>query len=71
MIATFGLARGEEGYFLMLPMALREGFQKRLQMFVLRSKVKLENFSATVSQLGVWGGALPEGASRSGPTTAS
>jgi folate-binding protein YgfZ len=62
LLATFVLARGKEGYFLMLPMALREAFQKRLLMFVLRSKVKLENFSATVSHFGVWGGALPEGA---------
>jgi folate-binding protein YgfZ len=62
LLATFVLARGKEGYFLMLPMALREAFQKRLQMFVLRSKVKLENFSATVPHYGAWDGALPEGA---------
>jgi len=62
LLATFVLARGQEGYFLMLPMALREAFQKRLQMFVLRSRVKIENFSATVPHHGVWGGSLPEGA---------
>jgi tRNA-modifying protein YgfZ len=62
LLATFVLARGKERYYLLLPMALREAFQKRLQMFVLRSKVKLENFSATVPQFAAWGGALPEGA---------
>jgi folate-binding protein YgfZ len=62
LLATFVLARGKEGFFLVLPMALREAFQKRLQMYVLRSKVKLENFSATVPHFAVWGDALPEGA---------
>jgi tRNA-modifying protein YgfZ len=62
LLATFVLAHGAQGYFLLLPMALREAFQKRLQMFVLRSKVKLENFSATVPHIAVWGGPLPQGA---------
>lgn len=61
LLATFVLARGEAGYFISLPMALREGIQKRLQMFVLRAKVKLDNVSATVNRFAVWGGALPDG----------
>jgi folate-binding protein YgfZ len=62
LLATFVLARGKQAYAILLPMALREAFQKRLQMFVLRSKVTLENHSATVPHYAVWGGALPEGA---------
>jgi folate-binding protein YgfZ len=62
LLATFVLARGKQAYAILLPMALREAFQKRLQMFVLRSKVTLENHSATVPHYAAWGGALPEGA---------
>ena len=45
-----------------LPRAILPALQKRLQMFVLRSKVKLENFSATVPHFAAWGGPLPQGA---------
>jgi tRNA-modifying protein YgfZ len=43
MLATFLLWRTAEGYFMQLPAALRETIQKRLSMYVLRAKVKVED----------------------------
>src|SRR5262245_46304215 len=45
ILATFLLWRTAEGYFMQLPSALREAIQKRLAMFVLRSKVKVADAS--------------------------
>jgi tRNA-modifying protein YgfZ len=55
VLATFLLWRTPEGYFLQLPSALREGVQKRLSMYVLRAKVKVEDVSARWSKLGLFG----------------
>lgn len=41
MQASFLVSRSEEGFSLILAADLREAIQKRLQMFVLRAKVKL------------------------------
>jgi folate-binding protein YgfZ len=73
LLATFLLWKQGDEYFLQLPAALREAIQKRLSMFVLRSKVKLADASADLLRLGVAGtqaeallgelfGTLPEAA---------
>ena len=41
VLATFLLWRTGESYFMQVPSALRESIQKRLSMYVLRSKVKV------------------------------
>ena len=41
--------------YLSLPAALQAPVQKRLGMYVLRSRVKLEDASATLARLGLWG----------------
>jgi folate-binding protein YgfZ len=45
LLATFLLARREEGYLLMLPAEIAPAVMKRLAMFVLRSKVKIADAS--------------------------
>jgi hypothetical protein len=68
LTATFVLARDAQGFFLMLPAAFAEAFAKRLRLFVLRSKVKVEDVSAATPRFGLWGGTLPDGAFRLGGT---
>jgi hypothetical protein len=46
LLATFLLLRREEGFLLMLPAEISGAIAKRLSMFVLRSKVKIEDASA-------------------------
>jgi hypothetical protein len=70
LTATFVLARDAGGYFLMLPAAFAEAFAKRLRMFVLRSKVKIEDVSATTPRFGLWDGGVPAGAFRLGEARA-
>ena len=53
MLATFLMWREAQGVFLQLPRALQPAIQKRLGMFVLRSKVKLEDHSDQVIKLGM------------------
>ncbi len=48
----------DDGILLMLPKSLLAGFQKRLQMFVLRSKVMLEDVSTSLSIVGI---GVPQG----------
>lgn len=48
----------EDAILLMLPRSLLPGFHKRLQMFVLRSKVRLEDISDTLAVVGV---GMPDG----------
>ncbi len=64
---TFVLARDAQGYLLLLPAAFAEALAKRLRLFILRSKAKVEDVSATVPRHGVWAGPLPEGAHPLGP----
>ncbi len=54
-LATFLIWRGETALFLHLPSALVAPIQKKLGMYVLRSKVKLENASDNLVCLGVAG----------------
>lgn len=63
---TFILARDAAGYLLVLPAAFAEAMAKRLRMFILRSKAKVEDVTATLPCLGLWGGPLPESAHRLG-----
>jgi hypothetical protein len=72
LLATFLLWQSKQGFLLQLPRALQPAIQKRLQMFVLRSRVTLEDASARWVRFGVAGpaaativrgamGALPDG----------
>lgn len=55
MQASFIAWRQGESYFLALSADLQEATQKRLQMFVLRSKVKLANLTDATIMLGLSG----------------
>jgi folate-binding protein YgfZ len=46
LLATFLLVRRAEGFLLLLPAEIAASIAKRLSMFVLRSKVKIEDASA-------------------------
>ena len=53
LLATFLMWRGKQGVFMQLPRALQPAIQKRLSMFVLRSKVKLDDISSQWVKLGI------------------
>lgn len=55
MLATFLLWRDAAGFFMQLPVSLREPIQKRLSMYILRSKVKAEDASGMRVLIGVAG----------------
>ncbi len=55
LLATFLLLRRAEGYLLMLPAEIASAFAKRLAMFVLRSKVKIQDVSELFARLGIAG----------------
>lgn len=55
MLASFLLWRDADGYFLQLPATLQAGIQKRLTMYVLRSKVKLRDAGDETARLGIAG----------------
>ncbi|HZM46110.1 MAG TPA: folate-binding protein YgfZ [Burkholderiales bacterium] len=55
ILATFLLWRTAEGYTMQLPATLRESIQKRLAMYVLRSKVKVEDVGPRYTIAGVSG----------------
>jgi folate-binding protein YgfZ len=55
ILATFLLWRTAQGLTMQLPAALREPIQKRLAMYVLRSKVKVEDAGAHYTATGLWG----------------
>ena len=60
LLATMLVWKADDSYFLMLPKSLLAATQKRLQIFVLRAKVKLEDASDRLSVAGI---GLPSGAS--------
>lgn len=70
LLATFVLARDAGGFLLMLPAAFAESFTKRLRMFVLRSKVTIEDLSSSMPRFGIWGGAIPDGSFQLGEARA-
>jgi tRNA-modifying protein YgfZ len=55
LLATFLLARREDGYLLMLPAEIAPSVAKRLAMYVLRSKVKIADASASLVRMGFAG----------------
>jgi len=55
MLATFWLVREEDGVRMVLDAGIAPAIHRRLQMFVLRSKVKIENEAATRVIVGVAG----------------
>lgn len=55
MLVTPLLWKISQGYFLQMPRSLQPAIQKRLQMFVLRSKVKLDDLSVDWVKIGVAG----------------
>lgn len=57
LLATFRVLRDEQGFLLSLPHSLLESFTKRLQMFIMRSAVTLEEVSDQIIRLGVSGSA--------------
>jgi folate-binding protein YgfZ len=57
MLATFLLWRAGQDFFMQLPAALRESIQKRISMFILRSRVTVTDASSTFARFGVAGAA--------------
>jgi folate-binding protein YgfZ len=55
ILATFLLWRTGTGYVMQLPASLRESIQKRLAMYVLRSKVKITDAGSNWIQVGLAG----------------
>jgi tRNA-modifying protein YgfZ len=55
LLATFLLWQRDGTYYLRVPQALREGLQQQLTKFILRSKVKAADASASHVQFGVSG----------------
>lgn len=55
MLANFVLYRRDTGYLVLLSADLQEFIQKRLQIYVLRSKVKISNRSANHELIGLSG----------------
>lgn len=55
MLASFLLWQNDQGYIMQLPAELRESVQKRLTMYVLRSKVKVSDISDAFVRLGLAG----------------
>ncbi len=71
LLATFLLWLSADGYTMLLPAALAEPIRKRLTMYVLRSKVKVEDLAPDYVCVGIFGadaaqqvaalgGAMPE-----------
>jgi tRNA-modifying protein YgfZ len=60
LLVVFLIVREDANFLLLLPKSLQSAIQKRLGMFVLRAKVKIEDVSATLQRLGlVWINAAP------------
>jgi folate-binding protein YgfZ len=55
LLASFLLIRRADRFLILLPAEIAPAIQKRLSMFVLRSKVKLEDVSATYARIGIAG----------------
>ena len=55
LLATFLLVRRADDFLMLLPAEIAEPVRQRLSKFVLRSKAKLEDVTASMSRLGVAG----------------
>ena len=64
LLATFLLVKRTEGYLLMLPAEIAQAIAKRLGMFVLRSKVKINDVSEHYARFGIAGREGPAIATR-------
>src|SRR5476649_1678855 len=53
LLATFLLLRRADAFLLMLPAEIATTVAKRLGMFVLRSKVRIEDVGALLSRFGI------------------
>lgn len=60
ILALFRIFEFDNAFYLSMPQELIEATQKRLNMFVLMSKVTLEDVSADIHQLGVSGPGIEE-----------
>ena len=60
MLCNFRIFRREQTYYLVLPYELLEAALSRLRMFVLRSKVTLEDASDALMAIGASGNKMPE-----------
>jgi hypothetical protein len=60
LLASFLLVRRTTGYLIVLPAEIAPAIQKRLSMYVLRSKVKLEDVSGQYARIGIAGTAAGE-----------
>ncbi len=60
LLASFLLVRRPDRFFLLLPAEIAPAIQKRLSMYVLRSKVKLESSGETIVRIGVAGAKAPD-----------
>lgn len=60
LLATFRMWRTNDSIMLQLPREIQAGVQKRLQMFVLRSKAKLADITPDFAMLGLVGPAAAE-----------
>src|ERR1044072_7161474 len=54
LLATMRVIPSPEGFLLQLARDIAPAVAKRLSMFILRSKVKITDESANLSQMGVW-----------------
>jgi len=70
LLYTFILSRDAQGYLILVHAAFAEAMAKRLRMFILRSKAKVEDVSASLPRHGLWGAAPPEGTHGLGPARA-
>lgn len=55
LLATFLLWAGTDAYTMMLPSSLAEALRKRLTMYVLRSKVKIDDLTPDLACVGIFG----------------
>lgn len=55
LLATFLLWLSADGYTMLLPATLAEAIRKRLTMYVLRSKVKIEDLTPDLACVGIFG----------------
>jgi len=55
MLALFRLVKRGDDYLIQLPASLQPAFQKRLAMFILMSKVKLDNATERLATIGLSG----------------
>lgn len=60
MLALFRILYQNDRYFMQLPATLLPAMHKRLQMYVMRSQVKISDESANWLQLGLAGACAPE-----------